>query len=784
MTVLKSLVEPVVGSYLLNLGKKRLAQLDGQMEIPGLRERVEVLRDRWGVPHIYAKNLEDLFFAQGFVHGQDRFWQMELHRRLATGRMSELFGVEYLRIDRAVRTVGFNRIARTDLENLGPTARKALAAYTCGVNAYLHGDEERLPVELLLIHYTPEPWSELESIAFLRLLLWELSFGWFGEITRARIREKAADGEADAAQLRYPQGNPCTLPEGGAPRTAQKWLQEAGNPFVKRGMGSNAWAVSGERTVTGKPFVCNDMHMPMMAPTIWYENHLVGGEYEASGISVPGVPLIIGGHNQSIAWGLTVAYTDSEDLFIEKFDPYCPRNYLCGNEWRQAELINETIQVKGRKTPHVEQVRVTRHGPVISNVIDTGSEQMALQSMALQPGSTLDALLQLNMAQNWNEFREAIREVRVAQLNTVYGDVKGNIGYWTTGAVPIRAQGDGLTPVPGWSGTHEWEGEVPFEDMPHILNPQSGSIISANNRIVPDDYPYYLGSIWENGYRARRLAEAIERKQILTPKDFSEMQMDVTCIPGLEFVQKLDGFESANPDVQLALDQLRNWDGQLTATTSGGTLYEVITNVLMEDILRSRLGEELALQALGLGFDPLFYPVSEYLGHTTSRLLRLLDEPDSWWFAGGRDAMLEQSICKAVEWLRNRLGPDAQDWEWGKIHQLHYKHSLSEVEILAPVFNRGPYPVGGDSDTPLQMAFSPARPYDSEISAPSMRLIMDVGDWSKSLALTPMGQSGQIGSPHYDDQIQMYLEGKCHPMLWTRQQVEEELEAKLVLEKG
>ncbi len=786
MTGIKSLIEPVLNSVLVSQGRKRLAQVEGLIELPGLGGPVEVLRDRWGVPHIYTNHLEDLFFAQGFVHGQDRFWQMELFRRLAIGRMSEVFGADYLEIDRAARTVGFSRLAKADLQKLDGPARAILTAYTRGVNAYLRANADRMPLEMVLIHHRPEHWTELDSIALLRLVLWELSFGWYSEIIRAQVEDVMGRRAAEVINVAYPPGNPCTLPNGIEVRVPPSGrLNQSENPFVKRGIGSNAWALGGERTVTGTPFLCNDMHMPMMAPTIWYENHLSGGEYHSTGVSIPGIPMIIGGHNESIAWGMTVAFMDCEDLFVERFNPENPRLYQFGDEWLEAEVIPETIRVRGRKSPHVEPVTVTRHGPVISNVIDTGDKCMALQSMVLRKGIPFEALFKLNTAQDWNEFTDAIREVMISQLNVVYADRQGNIGYWTAGSVPIRAKGDGQTPAHGWSGEYEWIDEVPFAEMPHALNPAQGWIVSANNRIVPENYPYNLGTIWVNGYRARRLSEMIESKSILCPDDFRAMQLDVTSIPGMEFVRRLAGFESRDPDVRLAVELLRAWDGQMTPETTGGTLYEVIANVLLEDLLRPKLGDELTLQVLGLGFDQMIYPASEYIGHTGSRLLRLLDEPDNEWFAeaGGRDAALEQGICKAVDWLRRRLGPDVNDWQWGKIHRLAYSHAMDAVDPLGAAFSRGPFPVGGDADTPMQMAFSPANPYDSSISTPSMRLIMDVGDWSRSLSVTPMGQSGQLGSTHYDDQIALYLEGRYHPMLWTRDQVENELEARLILAK-
>lgn len=761
----------------------RLAKTGGDLDLKGLLENVEVLRDEWGVPHIYASNLHDLFFAQGFVHAQDRLFQLELNRRTACGRLSELFGAIALDTDRAARTFGFARLGQADWEQVDEDLREIIQAYTDGINAFVQHPASKMPIEFTLLGYKPVPWKPEDSSALARLMIWQLSHAWYGEIIRSWLVEKVGADRAAELDMHYPAQSPATLPQGIEFNRLDLGL--VGGPFLKRGMGSNVWAVSGKRSENGHAYLCNDMHMPLGQPSLWYECHLSADEFHVAGVSLPGVPLVLVGHNEHIAWGMTLAYTDCEDLFLEKFDPQNPKRYRFKKKWRDAEIIPETIQVKGRAEPHVEQVVVTEHGPVISDVVGFPEQRLAVNSMSLRPCPAFRGWLLLNRAGGWDDFVDAVRLIEAPQLNVGYADTEGNIGYWVTGKVPIRAKGDGSLPAPGWDGEYEWTGEVPFEEMPHALNPAQGYIVSCNHRIVPDDYPYYLGRVWMNGYRARRISEHFDSKEKLTPADFQAMHIDFTCLPGQEFVASLAGFESEDPDVRLALEVLRLWDGKLTPDSTGGALYEVIRYHLVRGLVQPALGEELTLRWMGQGFHPVLLPSNEFYGSDTVTLLRILSSPESWWIqqAGGRDALINHGMKEAVAWLRAKFGSEPESWQWGKFHRAIFPHPLGLQKPLDLIFNRGPFPIGGDTDTPCQTAMHPHLPYDNNSWAPSFRQIVDMGDFSASQVIVPPGQSGQVSSPHYDDMIEPWLKGEYHPMLWTRQQVEEHQAGRLELRK-
>ena len=804
MPVLDRILGPLARAVLTSMGRRKLAQIDGRLTLPGLTSPVEILRDRWGVPHIYAQTAHDLFFAQGVVHAQDRLWQMELNRRTALGQLSELFGEIALDTDRTARAFGFNRLGQTDWKNASDELRAAISAYCEGVNAFLASPAVKLPLEFTLLRHRPEPWQPEDVMAFARVMIWQLSHAWYGEILRAQIAEAVGEARAAELEIHYPATNPITLPQGIEFHRLESHAAtpSVADPLLQRGQGSNAWVVSGRKSDTGKPYLCNDMHLLLGLPSLWYEVHLVGAGFEVTGVSLPGVPMVLVGHNARIAWGMTLAFTDCEDLYVEQLDAQAPHRYRFQDQWLEAEVIPEPIRVKGRAEPsvptdgirraapggaatdpHIEEVLVTRHGPIISDVVGYGGQRVAVQSMALRPSTAIQGWLALNQAGNWDEFLSAMRLIEAPQLNVAYADVEGNIGYWVTGRTPIRAKGDGRVPVPGWTGEYEWVGEVPFMEMPHALNPEKGYLVTCNHRIVPDDYRYFLGDVWMNGYRARRIDQVLSGKDRLSSADFRALHVDFTCLPGMEFVAKLAGLASDDPDVRLALERLRDWDGVLSTESVGGALYEVTRYHVVRNLLEPALGPELSLRLMGQGFHPILLPSHEFYGHDTVAMLRLLDHPDSWWVeqAGGRQPLLVKSLQQGVAWLRDNLGPQPESWRWGRIHRAIFAHAMGMQKPLDQVFNRGPFPIGGDTDTPCQTAILPQDPYDNKAWAPSFRQIVDLGDLSRSLAMFPPGQSGQLGSPHYDDLIQPWLKGEYHPMLWTREQVEREAEGRLTL---
>ncbi|HPH98528.1 MAG TPA: penicillin acylase family protein [Anaerolineaceae bacterium] len=784
---LNDIIAPVLGAGLKLFSRRSLPKISGTLNLKGLDQPVEILRDRWGIPHIFARSIPDATFAQGFVHAQDRLWQMELNRRTATGRLSELFGPIALDTDRAARTFGFARLGAADLQMMDKETRAAIQAYTDGINAFLNQPGRKLPVEFTLLGITPEPWTLEDSMAFSRLMFWQLSHAWYSEIVRARLI--AAVGPECAAEWEphYPPQNPTILPNGIEfnQLDVSGKLKNMATPQMERGQGSNCWAISGERSVTGKPYLCNDMHLVLTLPTIWYEVHLnCGGPLNVSGVSMPGIPLVLVGHNDRIAWGITLAFTDCEDLYLEKFDSASPTRYQTPSGWMEAEVVHEIIKVKGAPD-HDESVTFTRHGPIISDVVGYPDQRVAVCSMALRPTQGLSAWVKLNQAANWPDFVEAMRRVNATQLNIGYADVDGNVGYWVTGAHPIRGKGDGRLPAPGWDAEYDWKGEVPFEEMPHALNPQQGYILTCNHRIIPDDYPYNLGEVWMNGYRPRRLIEMIESREKLGPEDFNRMQMDVTCLSAREFLSRLEGLHSPDPRLEQLLTALRGWDGQLTPDSMPGCVYEVLRYTTVRSLLEPTLGKKMTDQLLGIAFNPILLTDHEYFGYDTVSLLRILDDPKSWWLekAGGREKLLLDSLRKAADWLTAELGPQPEQWQWGRIHRLTFAHALSVQKPLDKIFNRGPYPIGGDTDTPLQSALSPDSAYDNKLWSPSVRFIMDMSDLTQCVAVTPVGQSGQLGSPHYDDMIDLYIHGRYHPMLWTRAQIEKECEGTLILKQ-
>jgi len=772
---------------LAQMSRSRLPQTNGTLNMAGLSDSVEIIRDRWGIPHIYVESTADLFYAQGFVHAQDRLFQMELNRRTAAGRLSELFGEIALDTDRFVRTFGFNRLGRADWENAAFEVKEMLSAYAAGVNAFMNHPSCKIPLEMRLLNYKPEPWKPEDSNIFTRLMIWKLSHAWQGEIVRAEILEKVGMEHALELDIHYPLENPVTLPEGIEFNALDPdgSLRKIPGPFLNRGQGSNEWVIAPSRSETGHAVLCNDMHLELGVPSLWYEVHLNGPGIYVSGVSLPGMPSVLVGHNNRIAWGMTLAFTDAEDLFVEQIDGQEPPRYLHKDEWQTAEIIEEQIKVKGVQDPFIERVLVTNHGPVISDRVKYQNKMVSVQSMALQPSPTLEGWYRLNKAQNWDDFVEAMRLIEAPQLNVAYADVDDNIGYWVTGKVPVRAKGDGSIPVPGWSGEYEWVGEVPFEEMPHALNPERAYILNCNNKITPKGYPHFLGSVWMNGYRAQRLTELIESRNKCSIQDHRDLQMDLKCIPGLELVTRLDGISEPDKDIQLAMRLLQEWDGYLTPESVGGTVYEVVRYMLIRELLTPALGEELVTRVMGgAGAHPLLATVQEFYGHDTTILLRLLDNPASWWVqqAGGREPAIQRSLKDAIVWLRKTLGADESQWVWGKLHTTTLTHALSLQKPFDQVFDRGPFPIGGDTDTAMQTAMLPDKPYANKVWAPSFRQIIDMGDLSKSQAIFPPGQSGHLASPHYDDLIQPWLAGEYHPMLWTRQQVEAETEGTLVLQ--
>lgn len=766
--------------YLL---RRPVPRTRGRLTLRGLQSRLEIIRDRWGVPHIYASNLPDLFFAMGYAQAQDRLWQMEFNRRLASGTLAEVLGEPALEIDRLLRRIGFRRAAEREWPQAPELERTAAEAFAAGVNAYL--ERGPLPVEFTVLRYRPQPWHPLDSLTFGRFMGWTLAGNWDSEILRSWTIERFGPEVMAELEPRYPQGGPLIVPpgteaKGAGPDLTEDYRQVAEIVgLVGRAM-SNNWAVDGEKSATGKPLLANDPHLPLTMPSIWWEAHLESPELRAAGAALPGVPAIIIGHNQRIAWGVTAAIVDGDDLYVERVDPENPGRYEYQGQWLEGELIREEIRVRGRSRPLVEEVLVTRHGPVISPAIKGETRILALRSVALEPSQQLQGQMMLLRAGNWEEFREALRLWPVPPLNFAYADVDGNIGYQLAGLVPIRAKGYGMVPAPGWTGEYEWTGFVPFEELPSAYNPPTHWVASANNKIVDDDYPYFLSATYADSPRQQRIIELLEGKPKLSREDFKAMQGDLLSIPARELLPQLLQVTPRDEWCRRALTFLRAWDYVLAPDSVAACIFELFLTHLVRRALEEKLGSWSDF-FMGRGIHPL-KPDSLFYYDAPSWLREKMRERPDWFQGKSWQEVMEEALAAAVAELRRLLGDDMSRWQWGRLHTQTFRHPLGQVRALSRLFNRGPVPVGGDSNTVWQAAYSPYRGYDVNSFTASYRQIIDLADFNRSLAVLPSGQSGHPGSRHYGDMINLWRRVDYHPLPWDREEVERHAAGRLVLQ--
>lgn len=769
-------------------------EVDGQVRLRGLDGPVDVYRDSFGVPHLYASTVHDLYMAQGYVHAQDRFWQMEFWRRIGSGRLSEILGEATLEQDKFIRTVGWHRTAAQELEAVGEAERSMLESYAAGVNAYLQAHRGKLALEFTIlgltgVRYEPEPWTPLNTLTWAKVMAWDLGGNRSEELKRAQIVAELGSSAIATLMPGYPQNFPVILPASASAASLQAISAAAfGGLAFGSGpeVGSNNWVVAGSRTVTGGPLLANDPHLSIQMPSIWYE---VGLHCEPQGpdcslnvvgASFAGVPGVVIGHNDRIAWGVTNLGPDVQDLFIERVNPENPNQYEFAGEWRDMDLIREEIQVAGREQPVILTVRTTMHGPIINDVAggigaewDFGWQPLAFRWTALDPGTLLESLRMLNYAQGWEQFRQALALWDVPSQNFVYADVDGNIGYQAPGRIPIRAAGDGSVPVPGWTGEYEWIGLIPFDDLPRAFNPPEGFLATANNAVVGSDYRYFLSMDWDPGYRARRLVDLLQADDTVSPLDMQAIQRDSSPLYAQELLHYFLALQPEENRLAQALDLLRSWDGRAVRDSGGAALFEALRWNLVDVIFEDELSEQLLTNARG---------------ELQIAAARLLDDPEAAWFddtrteeVEGSDQALRAALVRAVDQLTELLGKDMARWRWGDLHAATFKNqSLGQSGIwpIERIFNRGPVEVDGSIGTLNNTAYDLGVDYAVE-TVPSYRQIIDLQDFSRSLSIHTTGQSGHAYHPHYDDMIDAWRNFQYHPMLWTRSQVEAAAEAHL-----
>ncbi len=769
-------------------------QINGTLRVAGLQAQVEIVRDPMGVPHIYAENADDLFFAQGYVHAQDRLWQMEYNRRIGHGTLSDIFGATTIKNDRFLRTIGLARAARADFAALSASDRRPLEAYARGVNAFIETHRDSLPLEFTILGFQPAPWEPVDTIAWGKVMAYNLGGNYEAELFRAALfAKKMRQEQINELLPPYPAAGPFIIPpeakeyKSQIPTPAlQSLLVSIGNPALDElarldaalglrqpGVGSNDWVVDGTKSATGKPILANDPHLGIQMPSIWYQIglHCVPQSdacpYNVAGFSFPAAPGVIIGHNDRIAWGVTNVGPDVQDLFIEEIRG---NQAKFQDQWEDLQVVEEPIKVRGVVSETLK-VQITRHGPIMTPVLTGVTQPLALQWTATKERSRLfEAVLLINRARNWDEFRAALRLWDVPSQNFVYADVDGNIGYQMPGNVPIRAKGDGTVPVSG-TGEYEWVGYIPFDELPFVFNPPTHFVATANNAVVPTTYKYWITSDWAAPYRAQRIVDLLQSKDKLSLDDFKAIQGDVYSIPAVQFQKYLATLTPEGALQTRALEYVKAWDGHLTTETIGGTIIEVVHQRLVRNMFTDPLGDaDLLRTYVGAG------------DYSRRAVLALLEKPQSeWWGRAGRDALVKKSFAEAVDWLKSQFGDNPAEWRWGRVHTATFAHPLGSVQPLDRLFNAGPIAAPGGVFTVFNTSFRGASPYAVSTVA-SMREIIDLANLAHSLAIHTTGQSGLPLNKHYSDMVLMWRDVKYAPFYFDRAALDKVREGVLVLQ--
>jgi penicillin amidase len=799
-----------LSTFTLVTVRKSFPDTTGEVRLDGLHGTVEIKRDGYGIPQIFADDPADLFFAQGYVQAQDRFYEMDFRRHVTAGRLSELVGKSGLETDELVRTLGWRRVAEQEYEELGAGTRSLLDAYARGVNSYIDGKSgSELSLEYAVLSltgpdYRPEPWTPVDSVAWVKAMSWDLRSNMADEIDRTMASRRMPVEDVEALYPDPPRSHrpivtdrrltvrdkkfgepPAITPAVSASLAKTRDAAEALPALLGTGdgIGSNSWVVDGRHSATGEPILANDPHLSPSMPGVWYQVGLHCRElteacpYDVSGFSFSGMPGVVVGHNRRIAWGVSTMYADVTDLYLERVNG---ENYEYKGKQLPLATRRETIKVAGGKSRTIT-VRSTRHGPILSDVSDDVADvgtanAVALQWTALTPRPTISAVFELDKAQSWKDFRAAAKRFTVPSQNLIYADVEGNIGYQAPGAIPIRSRGDGRWPVPGWDGKHEWDGYIPFDALPRVLNPNEGVIITANNRVIGDQYPHTLGADTAQGYRSARIRNLLSSKDRLSVRDMARFQTD-TYNPIAE--QLSESLLEVDLDTRFARqgqNTLRAWDRRQDADSPGAAYFSVVWRNLLELTFHDELPREQWPDGGERWFDVV---------------RTIMDKPNShWWdnlatptIVERRDDILREAMVRARDELTMIRSRKISGWHWGNIHRLTLVNPTlgdSGVGFVDRIFNRGPVEVGGGGGLVNATAWDAASGY--EVTAvPAMRMVVDLADLDRSRWIQLSGSSGHAYHENYADQLPLWAEGRTLPWVFDDEAVSKSTEHTLTL---
>lgn len=745
-----------------------LPQESGRLALDGIAAEVEIVRDRNGVPHIFAARAEDAYAALGFVHAQDRLWQMETMRRLGAGRLSEIFGKATLKLDRYSRTFGLYRLAEAQVARLLPAERALLDAYARGVNAYLHTRSGALPPEFVLLRHAPEDWRPADSLVWAKIMAMQLSRNWQTELLRWRMSRRLSPAQIQELWPDNDTGAPITLSDRmrSAALPFDRLLADIPRDFTSADA-SNAWVVAGSRSATGKPILANDPHLGFGAPILWYLAHVEAPGLSLTGATVPGVPLLVLGHNGRVAWGMTTTGGDVEDLYLEDIEPGDPTRYRTPDGSEPFRVRKEEIRVKG-EAPVIVDVRATRHGPVVSDLLGNADKDgskpatqvLAMASTALrEDDDTARALFQINAAHDWASFLDAVRAFGSPQQNLFYADSGGDIALIAPARLPLRRDGNGLAPVAGGDGRHDWTGLVPFEALPKTHNPPAGLIVNANNRLVGPHYPYDITHDWDTSWRAIRIEEVLAAATQYRPEDAATLQMDTLSTAARRLVPLLLAVPPASPRAAAAVERMRAWDFRMLRDRPEPLIYAAWLQQLMHTLAADELG-------------PVF---DDYGRSRPGFVIAALTRNRIWCDDVTTPAQescpdrIALALDRALDEIAAKQGDDMARWRWGTVNQAAFVHSLfTHVPLLDRLANIAIETDGGNDTVNRGLTAEQGdNPFEHTHGA-GFRAVYDLADLARSRFVIATGQSGNPLSPHYRDQLERWRDGGHVEIATTR----------------
>lgn len=766
-------------TFIRHLNHRALPDYNAGLQLRGLHAPVEVYRDSFAIPHVYASDEHDLYMAVGYLMAQDRLWQMDMLRHVTEGRLSEIFGEGYIDTDLLLRALRYREKSEKILEKTDPEAVAALQAFSEGINQYIEDQGNRLPPEFAILKYRPEKWEPYHSLNMIGYMGWDLKTGW-SEILLNTIQQSIDS-------VRYRQLLPDLLREQpvvypGYNRVSSTQLMPdmlldlallhpLGADVLEA---SNNWAVSGSKSSTGMPLLANDMHLSLSVPGIWYQMHqVVEGKLNVTGLALPGTPLIICGHNDSIAWGMTNTSVDNVDFYEERVNPADSTQYEYNGTWRNFAYQKTVIQTStGRQVE--KMLRFSHRGPIVSSFKKIPDKVISLHWVGEEMSDEFRTVFLLNRANNWDEFKAALTTFTSISQNVVYADRKGNIGLYCAAGIPVRNREIMFGMLPGQTDKYDWKGYVPFEELPYLYNPASGFVASANNRTAPSEYPYHIGSWYAHPSRYQRITELLSAKGLLTVDDFKAIQLDQHSelakkyLPGM--LVSLSGYTDMNTVEKQAVEILSEWNYDMSGSSPAAAVFEKLYWHLVRCTYSDELGSEL------------FSGLNGVTSITRNATDQLIDSKISPWFddvttpdkTEDYNAVVHCAFTTAIAELSAQFGNDPEAWEWGKLHALVLAHPLSSVAVLDRVFalNRGPFPVGGSFHTVSPYSYDNNKPFDANHGA-SHRHIFDLSNWDHSLTVIPTGNSGIPASPHYCDQTELYINGKYHADYFSKEKIVE-----------